>query len=40
LFEDVTADQAGLGRRPVTKFEARAKAAGRAVTEFVFRRVP
>ena len=37
-FEDVTAGQAGLGRRPVTKFEARAKTAGRGVTEFVFRR--
>jgi len=37
-FQDVTAKQAGLGRRPVTKFEARAKAAGRDVTEFVFRR--
>jgi len=38
LFEDVTAEQAGSGRRPVTKFEARAKAAGRDITEFVFRR--
>jgi len=37
-FQDVTAEQADLGRRPVTKFEARAKTAGRDVTEFVFRR--
>jgi len=38
VFQDVTAEEVGLGRRPVTKFEARAKAAGREVTEFVFRR--
>jgi len=38
LFDDATAEQAGTVRRPVTKFEARAEAAGRAVTEFVFRR--
>jgi len=38
-FQDVTAEQTGLARRPVTKFEARAQAAGRDITEFVFRRV-
>ena len=39
LFDDVTAEQATTTSRPVTKFEARAKAAGRGVTEFVFERV-
>jgi len=38
LFDDVTAAEALTYKRPETKFEKRAKAAGRAVTEFVYRR--
>jgi len=37
LFQDETGSEAGW-QRPQTKFEARARAAGRIVTEFVYRR--
>ena len=37
LFDDVTGSEAGW-QRPQTKFEARAHAAGRIVTEIVYRR--